>query len=395
MTWEPILDGELAERAWVAIRELADALATAETPPSDAALIWTYLSSSLDDDKTTSATETALTNFARSIEAGIRGPALWGGLAGAGWIANHVADDVDAFLEVVDAALLEALSTEPWVYDYDLISGLVGMAVYFLDRTGDAATTGLARIVEQLDATSERRDGGITWHTRPELLPEFQREASPQGYFNCGLAHGVPGCVAILAKIAARSDAPTAAARLADGAVTWLAAQIDKTTGTIPTVIDGGPSHGSRDAWCYGIPGAAAALRIAGVYRGPVMDYDTLDGWLQRPFEKSGVVDTALCHGSVGLAHIANRFYQATGKQSHRDGAIRWYERALAMRKPGEPLAGFPQYAPPIGGKTVTWNPSSHLLDGAGGVALGLLAAVTPIEPEWDRLLLTDLPVRA
>lgn len=378
----------------MAIRELADALATAETPPSDAALIWTYLSSSLEDDKTASATETALGNFARSIEAGVRGPALWGGLAGAGWIANHVADDVDPFLEVVDAALLEALSTEPWIYDYDLISGLVGMAVYFLDRKGEAATKGLARIVEQLEATSERRDGGITWHTRPELLPDFQRERSPAGYYNCGLAHGMPGCIAVLAKIAARSDAPAAAGRLADGAVHWLVSQIKD--GGIPTVIDDGTQpHGSRDAWCYGMPGAAAALRIAGVYRSPVMDYDTLDGWLQRPFDQTGVVDTALCHGAVGLAHIANRFYQATGKQSHKDGAIRWYEQALAMQRPGEPLAGFPQFSPPLAGRGVTWNPSSHLLDGAGGVALGLLAAVTPVEPEWDRLLLTDLPVRA
>ena len=375
------------------IRELADALATADATPNDAALIWTYLSSSLDDDRTASATDAALDRFARSIEAGVRGPALWGGLAGTGWIANHIADDVDAFLEVVDTALLEALATEPWVYDYDLISGLVGMAVYFLDRTGDAAGKGLARIVEQLEATSEQRDGGITWHTRPDLLPDFQRELSPEGYYNCGLAHGVPGCVAVLAKIAARRDAPAAAGRLADGAVSWLVAQL--RDGTIPTVVDGTAARGSRDAWCYGMPGVAAALRIAGVHRGPVMDYDALDGWLQRPFEATGVVDTALCHGAVGLAHIANRFYQATGSPSHRDGAIRWYERALAMRKPGEPLAGFPQYSPPLAGRGVAWNPSAHLLDGAGGVALGLLAAVAPVEPEWDRLLLTDLPVRA
>jgi hypothetical protein len=35
----------------------------------------------------------------------------------------------------------------------------------------------------------------------------------------------------------------------------------------------------------------------------------------------------------------------------------------------------------------VIWEPSRAFLDGAIGVALALLAALTPIEPQWDRLL--------
>jgi hypothetical protein len=34
------------------------------------------------------------------------------------------------------------------------------------------------------------------------------------------------------------------------------------------------------------------------------------------------------------------------------------------------------------------------ILTGAAGVALALLAAATPIEPSWDRMLLVSIPPR-
>jgi hypothetical protein len=38
-----------------------------------------------------------------------------------------------------------------------------------------------------------------------------------------------------------------------------------------------------------------------------------------------------------------------------------------------------------------TWEPAADLLTGASGVALALHAAISPIEPAWDQLLLADL----
>ncbi|HEV7554812.1 MAG TPA: hypothetical protein VGO00_05105, partial [Kofleriaceae bacterium] len=84
-------------------------------------------------------------------------------------------------------------------------------------------------------------------------------------------------------------------------------------------------------------------------------------------------------------------FYQGTGVREYRDAAISWYTRALDMRR-AEPVAGFPSFKPL---ETPPWSASVDLLDGACGVALSLLSAVTPTEPEWDRLLLCDLAVRS
>jgi hypothetical protein len=276
-----------------------------------------------------------------------------------------------------------------WTADYDLIGGLVGLGVYFLER-GPAGRDGIARIVEHLVATSERTDAGVTWHTRAELLPDHQRKTAPNGYYNCGLAHGVPGVVSLLGRIAQRPDAPAGVAELRDDAARWLLAQRVDDRGFPATVTDG-QRIPTRAAWCYGDPGVVVALWDVEVRAGRSPDaLVPLNAWMHRTIEQAGVVDMPLCHGATGLAHLCNRFYQATGVREYRDAAVTWFTRALDMRR-SEPHAGFPAFSPL---ETPPWKTTADLLDGAGGVGLSLLAAVTPIEPEWDRLMLCDLPVK-
>ena len=42
-------------------------------------------------------------------------------------------------------------------------------------------------------------------------------------------------------------------------------------------------------------------------------------------------------------------------------------------------------------GEELGWRPDPGFLTGSAGVGLVLLAATTPVEPEWDRVLLTDV----
>jgi lantibiotic biosynthesis protein len=42
-------------------------------------------------------------------------------------------------------------------------------------------------------------------------------------------------------------------------------------------------------------------------------------------------------------------------------------------------------------GEELAWRADPGFLTGSSGVGLALLAAATPVEPEWDRILLTDL----
>jgi class I lanthipeptide synthase len=391
VVWHPILEGELAERAWEAARAIADDVAKSDVNEPDAALFWSYFSTVFEDELTATRAEAALTKFARKIESGVPGLRLYGGLPGTGWVAAHVADDVEEFLAIVDEAVNNALAIDHWPADYDLIGGLAGLAVYFLERgEAPAATTGLRRIVEVLGTLAERTPNGTTWHTKPELLPEHQRRIAPEGYYNCGLAHGVPGVLGVLARIAKRPDAPAEAIKLRDETMRWMRAQrLDG--GGFPGWITKEPSTRTRIAWCYGDPGVALSLASAGA---PPDELASLNEWITYPFDKTGIIDAGVCHGAAGLAHVCNRFYQATGDKSYCSAARRWYEQALEMRKPGEGIGGYTMYFPKPD-LSPDWRASPDFLDGAIGIGLAFLAGVTSVEPEWDRLILSDLPVKS
>jgi hypothetical protein len=378
VSWDPILEGDLAQRARDVLVEVVEALATAAAPSHERALFWTYANASLDDDprladRVTGLAEAAMGQFGADLERLPAELALHGGLTGWAWTAVHVADGVEPLLAAVDAALVGALA-QPWTGDYDLISGLVGFAVYLLER-GDTpdAKVGLARIVEQLEARATRSEAGIAWFTPPEGVGEAHRARYPDGHFNCGVAHGVPGVIAVLGKLAA-GDGQVSALR--DEAARWLLAQ-RLPDGTFPAAAGGAYA---RTAWCYGDPGVVIALWDAV----PRTTRDELAAsWTSRP--AVGIRDAGVCHGSAGLAHLANRMFQATRDPRYRTVARDWIADTLDRHRPGEGVGGFTMER---AGKPLV---SAGFLEGTIGVALVLLAGLAPIEPLWDRLLLCDI----
>jgi len=402
--WRPILDGAAADAAWIAIRAVARAIGDGRGTrrrPSDLMVFWAYVAGAIEEDWTSARYDEATTALCESIESGSAWPGLFGGVAGAGWVLSHVSDgdDADEIASLIDGAIANQLEVERWTGDYDLIGGLVGYGVYFLERitAGPApiARQGLARVIDHLIATCETTPAGIAWFTRPELVPTHQRDRSPAGYFNCGLAHGIPGVIALLGRVAALPDADPRVAATCAEALRWMHARRLATDprGRFPASCDRGLSSGgpARTAWCYGDPGVAIAAWGASVRLGlPAVDWFELAlDCTGRPVELCGVNDPGLCHGAAGLAHIFNRFYQASGDLRFRDTARTWFERVLAMQRP-DGLGGFAAWSAELG-----WLDAADLIEGAAGVALALLAAVQPVEPGWDRMFQCDLPAMA
>jgi hypothetical protein len=332
---------------------------------------------------------------------------FFGGFPGIAWTALRVRDVIltdcgPDFFDEIDDVLGAVLDREMWPGDYDLVSGLVGCGVYLLDRLPDPrAATGLERIVQHLEQRAVERDDGITWRTPPELLPEWQRRAAPNGYFNLGLAHGVPGVIALLARMAAVGIGGNAVAELLAGAVHWVLAQEIEGARSlrypawIPAAPTAEPARPSRAAWCYGDLGIAAAVVLAARSAGR-------DDWMRAglrlahrvaslPFGDTGVLDTGICHGSAGVAHVFHRLARNSGDPVLADGSRAWLRRTLSTRR-REGIAGFPANRPAPGGGR-TWAAVPGVLEGAAGVALVLLAAINEKSPDWDRfLLLSGLP---
>src|SRR5579863_6744283 len=91
--WEPISTGEQADRVWRVLAEIEDALADCGAPAGDLAVFWTYIASVRDDDASAARAAAASARFVAEVERGYARPALFEGLAGAGWAAAHVASD--------------------------------------------------------------------------------------------------------------------------------------------------------------------------------------------------------------------------------------------------------------------------------------------------------------
>lgn len=324
---------------------------------------------------------------------------LFAGLSGLGWTIEHLSRfeggsaSIDSNAEI-DAASLRALERGIWPGPYDLISGLVGFGIYFLERLPvENAIRGIQAVTSQLDRLSRQAGEGITWHTRPDLLPDWQRERYPEGYFNLGAAHGLPGVLYLLAEAAERGADQRAEQMLA-GAMAWFLKQ-RRPPGALswfgPWVAAEEPSD-TRLAWCYGDLGIAAVLlrisRRAGRAEWRTFAEGLLENCLAWPMELAGVNDAPLCHGAAGVAHIFNRIYQDEGDRRCRDVAAEWFERALGMRRPGQGVGGFSVFTAPDPSGPVVWKSSPAFLDGSLGIALALLAGLTPVEPQWDRLML-------
>jgi hypothetical protein len=319
---------------------------------------------------------------------------LWGGLADVRFLSSHLGGDRGAgVLRVVDAVLAEVVD-DGSLERIDFVGGLAGVGAMALAGGGTGHALAGA-VVRAFESGAQSDAGGVTWFTPPELLPASERDVCPEGYFNLGLSHGIPGVIGFLARALSAGVEPERSRRLLDGAVPWLLAVAPPgTPARFPQWRGtGASSKPARLAWCYGDAGVVMAILAAARATGNSSWEEEARGMARamatRPFEGSGVVDTGLCHGAAGVAHVFNRLYQATGDEIVATAARDWFGRLLDMRRPGEAVAGFPSLELPDGKEV--WVPDAGVLLGATGVALALLAATSTLEPSWDRVLLCDV----
>jgi hypothetical protein len=433
MPWQPLLEGAWKISARESVRAiLADLERRGLEPSGDfslaggsagLAVLHGYLAQSGHGDESDALARRYLQHAATAVAERPGTASLYSGLAGVGWAMAHLRSrlekgigpfcrtgpkgashkmDLSPFpaddLAEIDEALLDHLNQSPWRDDYDLVAGLVGFGVYALERLPwPAATACLERVVDRLAETAEHQGEGITWWTDPAWLPSETRAEFPRGYYNLGLAHGVPGVIGLLGQVCAADVARDKARPLLDGAVRWLLDQ-DGPDSFANWVVPGTTGNKARLAWCYGDPGiAAAVLGAARCVAKPAWEAAALAiarRAAQRPSDQSGVRDAALCHGSAGLGHLFNRMFQATGEPWLAEAARAWFERTLTMRRPGQGIGGYKAWkSDEAGGQS--WSSDPDLLNGATGIALALLAATTSIEPRWDRMLLLSIPPRA
>ncbi|MFN0063750.1 MAG: lanthionine synthetase C family protein [Myxococcaceae bacterium] len=413
--WQPILEGQDAEKAQRIVaqvvhdRDPADSMARLD---SFAVLLDAYLAKVHSSDERADATFARLERVIEQASR-LRSSALYGGLAGVAWVTAHVNTLLSEWLDTAsgeaseawpDALFIREVRSLPEPVQYDLISGLVGLAVYAIEHLpAKEAEQLLGGVIDRLLARKAvRMPHGSTFLTEPELLPAHQRIHAPSGNYNLGVAHGIPAVVVVLAHGIRRGYRVIEARELVDALWDWMVAQQCSSGpgARFPThvEIDGRSSGPAREAWCYGGLGLSVALLRAAQLLDDTskahaaVEFAKLEA--ERSIESSDSKDCGLCHGAAGNAHLFNRLFQASGDEIFLDAAHRWFNVVLSEHGVRPGVGGYQFWAPGVRGggwPPAGWRSDATFLVGSSGVALALLGATSSVEPNWDRLLVSDL----
>lgn len=402
----PLVSGELARRASATVDSIASDLVRELARPdglqdrrSGKANAFSGLFHAYADiaEKAADGLETcaAIMDHCLDLKAQHRSLSLFGGWAGMGWMTSHLEADDDFVGTHVDQLLAATLPEWPRRQGYDLISGLVGTGVHFVERLPDeSAKRGLGLVLDALETTSVQTADGTAWFTAPEFLPRWQRETAPNGYYNIGVAHGVPGVCWLLAKLYTARVEAARAELLLRRTLRWLrSCQPEPDRAELPSWIAPGVNRepNRRMAWCYGPLGASAVALEAAKAIG---DRET-EHWARTlalacagvPPEDARIQDAGLCHGAAGNAQIFYRLARNNEDAKFREAADAWLRATLDYRKPGKGIGGYRMWGD-VEDDRQAWVDDATFLTGSAGVGLALLAATTDIEPNWDRLLL-------
>ncbi|SCF20571.1 Lanthionine synthetase C-like protein [Micromonospora viridifaciens] len=326
---------------------------------------------------------------------------LFGGLAGIGIAASfgarrpgeyagllreiddRVAAEVEALLEPERSRLAAGVAGTR-MGSFDLISGVTGLGRYLLHRRETAGT--LVAILDYLVGLTEPITvGGTTmagWWTpgSPSLITREDPRYT-MGHFNIGQAHGIAGPLALLALAYEAGVTVPGHEAAMDRICSWLRSQLRIGNGYAywPSAVSlveevagvpNGPS-GDRSAWCYGTPGVAHSLHLAGrALDRPALRQEALDLlWhsIDRAERAGALGDANLCHGWGGLLTIVCQVAGHDNSRPWQRLADRLAERTMSWCVPQVP---FGVRHDPRHGKLARDRPG--LLEGAAGVALAL-----------------------
>ena len=304
--------------------------------------------------------------------------------------------EIDAALHPAVLRCCERLKSQEHLTcaDFDLISGLTGVGAYLLTRRDDPnAQVVLQSVTAFLVALLGDPCTPPRWHTPHFLIAgDSMRREFPQGNLNCGLAHGVPGPLALLSLAYENGLRMPGLENAIERAADWLMQNrgSDEWGPNWPSARGlseprrSQVSRMARAAWCYGSPGIARALWLAGraLRRQEFQDLalEAMAAVFRRPFATLKLDSTMFCHGQADVLQVTWRFAGETRQKEFLEAAASLTESILARHD--ETSVTKPSSASSV---TTRW-----VLEGLAGIALTLFAVGESAEPDWDRAFLLN-----
>lgn len=279
---------------------------------------------------------------------------------------------------------------------YEVIQGLSGVGVYALMNLSNPLFENLAKeIIELLILiTNTIEVNGVEvpgWFISSQhFFLEEEKDSYPNGNFNLGLSHGIPGVLAFLS-IAFLHQVQLEGQREAIAKVAFwvqekrrhdqqrffwdthisLEEEISKALKSQPK---------SKDAWCYGTPGVARSLYLAG----QALSDDSIKNCALEAYQSifSSASDEwflhgpSFCHGYSGLLMITKLMARDSQSKDLQKNLEQIRKIILSKYNPSFPF-GFRHMEPSLEHGYVNLD-RADILEGASGVLLSLLSFHKP-----------------
>lgn len=322
------------------------------------------------------------------------GKTLFGGYTGILWLYQYYIntgfiesdEDSNNVFNVFDELIRKEFIVEKETKNYDLLYGLLGYGVYFLERNKFVTQAEvLKEIVDILEEIAIKKEYGITWEDKFDRLENKDKEL-----INLGFAHGIPSIIVFLSYVY-KETGNKKALTLINKTVDYLQYhELDVSKGSCFSfnIIDGQPdTYPSRLAWCYGDLGIGYAILKSGIltsnnyfvnYGKKIINNLTN---LKIDDNITAIKDAGFCHGTSGVSHLFFKSFQYTGEMKFYNSSKYWIENSL---KKTNPNGGYSRYNYLNDEEKWAYELDNGLLEGGAGIGLCMLSHLDTNISHWD-----------
>lgn len=316
------------------------------------------------------------------------------GKAGVNWLFTYLyknfgfidLDTLDAIRN--DDEYLKKISINNLEHgNYDFLHGALGVSYYLLYDTSTIDLEYHKKIIAILKSQFER-DKNFLYRDSSDKNPELRK-------ISLGLSHGLPSIIRYLAECVKHSIEKKTSIELCRKLIHLLKTyqNQDVSSGYYPTMIhlDEAIQDGSsRLAWCYGDPGVAIALyNTATIINEPDLKSHSMKVMLntlsKTTPDAAMILDSCICHGTYGLAHIYNRMWNMTKDIRFLNAAEHWIKIGQSFALVEDNELEYRKY----NALEKKWNKNHSLLEGNAGVGLALYSMETN-DFSWDYCLMLN-----
>ena len=339
-------------------------------------------------------------------EQGISSLAMFSGASGIGLSAVCLShnrtryasfiENINSFIEKLIKKLVLELKSKKDIHmsDYDVIEGLCGVANYcMLFNNDNKMKEALILIVEYIIEICKDKiwDNLVIpgWYIPAEnQFLKHDKDLWPNGCFNIGLSHGIPGMLLVLCNSAKLEiklpNQIETIIKISDFLMKFHIEDDEKNYWgshiSLEEYINNEVNEtNSRDAWCYGTPGVAYSLLIAGKSLNKREYIDSSVDAMKKAIKRlNGIYSPTFCHGFSGVAYISKRFYEITNIEYFNEHSVNLINKVLDLY---DEKAAFGFY------NIEKYNEKTKYYDYIGiidGILLTILAIENGIKTPWD-----------